>query len=112
MATYYYYWLTFQDSKGCQLDEDMDVSTESQCPEDDVGFHFAWMDHIHFFTMVITRQMIIGIKYGLYSEHHIKLVSNFRLSFPLNFFDLVINTVGDKQRENLWLRLGFRYDDL
>jgi len=56
--------------------------------------------------------MIIGIKYGLFSDYHVKLVSELRMSGNLNFFDLVAMTVGNKLKDNLWLRLGFRYDDL
>jgi len=56
--------------------------------------------------------MIIGVKYGLFGDDHVKLISELKLSMNLNFFDLVSLTVCDKLKDNLWLRLGFRYDDL
>ena len=56
--------------------------------------------------------MIISIKYAYYSDSHIQILSDLKLPFELNFFDLVVSSVSDKTKEMLWLRLGFRYDDL
>ena len=83
---------------------------ESLDPENNVEFNT--LNLMYFVSVVIMRQLVIAVKYGLYSDDHLKLISEHKLSEAILTFDLIVNTTNNKAIDILWLRLGFRYDDL
>ena len=83
---------------------------ESLDPESGVKFNPLCL--VHLFTTLVMRQVVISVKYGLFSADHMKLVCEHKLNADLNSFDLIAFTVSNKALDILWLRLGFRYEDL
>ena len=50
--------------------------------------------------------MIIAVKYGFYSDQHMKLLSHVRVTRELNTFDQLLASVSDSKLDNLYERLG------
>ena len=77
---------------------------ESQDPYKNVMFN--WLDHAHWISQIICRQMIIAVKYGYYSNEHMKILETVRINSHTNTFDLLVASVVDSNLDNLYERLG------
>ena len=75
---------------------------------------FNFLDYTHFLAVVLSRALIIGVKYGYFSDEHLYIIENF--SFRDKQFllrDLLATVAGeriyDKVRERI--RSGIRRAD-
>lgn len=76
---------------------------ESQEPDSEVEFNPY--DYIHFILIVLTRNIMIGVKYGFYSDEHVDLLYNQALSNDLIGFDIIINVVNNNLPTSLRQRI-------
>jgi len=62
---------------------------------------FNWQDYIYIFVTLICRQLIIGVKYGFYSDYHCKMIETIALTPDFVSKALIISSLNEKSYELL-----------
>jgi hypothetical protein len=71
----------------------------------DSGVKMNMLDLVHFITVICVRVFVVATKYGYFSNEHIKIIRQTRISPYLLQFDLIAASVVDKTTDNLYDRL-------
>lgn len=58
--------------------------------------YIAPSDWVHLILIIVCRMLVVGVKYGYYSEEHLYLFRNYRLSDTLLGFHLLNNTLNNE----------------
>ena len=66
---------------------------------------FDYRDFIHFFVIIFCRMMVIGVKYGFYSDAHEKIIGSVRLSNEFRSKSLLVASLLNRDIEPILDRI-------